>query len=224
MKHMDYPDGSTKRKSYGKLKHSGLKDKYRTLRYKHFYCALGIVLIIFLFLFIVNIYVLLSTPKQYMVTSDNYIDYQLKYECSGYSAAYVLRSMGEKADGLSIYQNNPYKNNDGTVSPGNLVKFLEESGYKVKLCSGTVMQIKYEVSKDIPVIAFVRTSPQESYYHYLPVVGYDTDNIYVADSLKKYINADEQYYNRVLSETDFEEMLETGIFRKNTYIVLEQKH
>ncbi len=56
------------------------------------------------------------------------------------------------------------------------------------------------------------------------MVGYDTNNIYVADSLKKYINADEQYYNRVLSETDFEEMLETGIFRKNTYIVLEQKH
>lgn len=110
-----------------------------------------------------------------------------------------------------------------TVMPDKLVKFLEESGYKVKLCSGTIMQMKHEVSKGIPIIAFVRTSPKENCYHYLPMVGYDEENIYLADSLKAYINADEQYYNRVLEEADFEAMLETEICRKNTYIVFEKR-
>ena len=170
----------------------------------------------------VNIYVLLSTPKQYMITAADYFDFQSRYECSGYSVAYVLRSMGEEADGLTIYQSNPYRNDDGTVMPDKLVKFLEESGYKVKLCSGTIMQMKHEVSKGIPIIAFVRTSPKENYYHYLPMVGYDEENIYLADSLKAYINADDQYYNRVLAEADFEAMLETEICRRNTYIVFEK--
>lgn len=181
--------------------------------------VLGIIIFIF---FAVNLYVLLSTPKQYMVTADNYFDYQSRYECSGYSVAYVLRSMGKEADGLTIYQNNPYKSKDGTVSPDKLLKFLEESGYKVKLCSGTIMQMKHEVSKGLPIIAFVKTSPQEKYYHYLPIVGYDEENIYAADSLRAYVNADEQHYNRILTESDFEAMLETGIFKKNTYIVLEE--
>ena len=54
-------------------------------------------------------------------------------------------------------------------------------------------------------------------------VGYNEENIYAADSLRAYVNADEQYYNRILAESDFEAMLETGIYKKNTYIVLEQK-
>lgn len=135
---------------------------------------------------------------------DNYFDYQSGYECSGYAAAYVLRSMGEEAEGLTLYQNNLYKNKNGTVFHESLVRFLEESGYKVRLCSGTLMQMKHDLSKGLPIVAFVKTSPQESYYHYLLIVGYDEDNIYAADSLRAYVNADEQYYNRVLAESDFE--------------------
>ena len=179
-------------------------------------CVAGVVGILILAFLTMNLYVLLSTPKEYMITADNHI------ECSGYAAAYVLRSMGEEADGLTLYQHNPYKNTDGTVSPENLVKYLQESGCKARLCSGTVMQIKHALSRGVPVIAFVKTSPQESYYHYLPIVGYDEENIYAADSLRAYVNADEPHYNRVLSESEFEAMLETGICKKNTYIVLEQ--
>ena len=185
-------------------------------------CVAGVVGILILAFLTMNLYVLLSTPKEYMITADNHIEYQSGYECSGYAAAYVLRSMGEEADGLTLYQHNPYKNTDGTVSPENLVKYLQESGCKARLCSGTVMQIKHALSRGVPVIAFVKTSPQESYYHYLPIVGYDEENIYAADSLRAYVNAYEPHYNRVLSESEFEAMLETGICKKNTYIVLEQ--
>ena len=193
------------------------------LRKKTILCVIGILGILILTFFALNLYILLSTPPKYMITADNYFDYQSGYECSGYATAYVLRSMGEEADGLTLYQNNPYKNTDGTVLPEGLVKFLKESGYKVNLCSGTIMQMKYDLSNGLPIIAFVKTSPQESYYHYLPIVGYNEENIYAADSLRAYVNADEQYYNRILAESDFEAMLETGIYKKNTYIVLEQK-
>lgn len=196
--------------------------QFRKLRNKRIICAIGI-LVIFIFAFFAwNLYVLLSTPQKYMITADNYFDYQSRYECSGYAAAYVLRSMGKEADGLTLYQDNPYKNADGTVLPEVLVRFLEESGYEVKLCTGTIMQMKHDLSKGLPIIAFVKTSPQENYYHYLPIVGYDEENIYAADSLRPYVNADEQCYNRVLVESDFEEMLETGIYKKNTYIVFEK--
>ena len=206
-----------------KLGMENVAGRFRRLRNKKILWVAGILGIILTVFFVVNLYVLLDTPKQYMITTDNYFDYQAHYECSGYSVAYVLRSMGEEADGLAVYQSNPYKDSAGTVSPENLVKFLRESGYEVSLCSGTIMQMKNEISKGVPIIAFVRTSPQESEHHYLPVVGYDEENIYAVDSLKAYVNANEQYYNRVLSEGDFEAMLETGIFRKNTYIVLKCK-
>lgn len=193
------------------------------MRNKLMKCIAGFLgIIIFAFL-VMNLYVLLGTPEQYMVMEKNYFDYQSQYECAGYSAAYVLRSMGEEADGLTLYRNNPYKNSDGTVSPENLVKYMKENDYKVKLCSGTIMQMKLEISKGVPIIAFVRTSPNENYYHYLPIVGYDAQNIYAADSLKSYINAEEQYYNRVLAESDFEAMLKTEMSKDNTYIVFKKK-
>ncbi|WP_313133629.1 C39 family peptidase [Anaerocolumna sp.] len=171
----------------------------------------------------VNLYILISTPKQYMITSENYFDYQPHYECSGYSSAYVLRSLGEDMDGLELYNDISKKNSDGTVTPKNLVGFLSEKGYSANLCSGTALQLKHEISKGTPVIVFVRTSPKENYYHYLPIVGYDEDNIYAAESLQYKTNAENQHYNRIISNSDFEMMWETGVFRKNTYITIKLK-
>jgi len=184
-----------------------------------FYVVICIAVLIGIFL-AVNLYILLSTPKQYMITSENYIDYQPHYECSGYSSAYVLRSLGQDTDGLELYNAISNKNNDGTVPPVTLVEFLAEKGYSVKLCSGTMMQLKHEISKGTPVIVFVRTSPKENYYHYLPIVGYDEEYIYAADSLKYMKNAENEYYNRIIGNSDFDKMWETGGFRKNTYITI----
>lgn len=77
------------------------------------------------------------------------------------------------------------------------------------------------MSQGVPIIAFVRTTPEADYYHFLPIVGYDEENIYAADSLKTYENVrDQPYYNRVLTESDFKAMLRAG-FRQNVYIVLK---
>lgn len=171
----------------------------------------------------VNLYIVIKTPKQYMITSENYIDYQPNYECSGYSSAYVLRSLGKEADGLELYNEISNKNNDGTVSPKNLVDFLTKKGCSVNLHSGTMLQLKYEISKGIPVIVFVRTSPEEDYYHFLPIVGYDEKKFYAAESLQYKTNAENQHYNRIINNNDFEKMWETGVFRKNTYITIRLK-
>ena len=171
----------------------------------------------------VNLYIVIRTPKQYMITSENYFDYQPNYECSGFSSAYVLRSLGEDADGLELYNEISNKNNDGTVSPKNLVDFLTKKGYSVNLHSGTMLQLKHEISKGTPVIIFVRTSPEEDYYHYLPIVGYDEENFYAADSLQYKTNAENEQYNRIITNSDFEKMWETGVFRKNTYITIRLK-
>lgn len=184
------------------------------------FCVVICITVLIGIFVVMNLYILLSTPKQYMITTANYIDYQPHYECSGYASAYVLRSLGEDADGFKLYNDISNKNNDGTVPPITLVKFLEEKGYSVKLCSGTMMQLKHEVSKGTPVIVFVRTSPKEDYYHYLPIVGYDEESIYAADSLKYKENAENEYYNRIIGNSDFDKIWETRVFRKNTYITI----
>ncbi len=168
-----------------------------------------------------NLYILFSTPKEFMITIENYIDYQPHYECSGYASAYVLRSLGEDVGGIELYNDITNKNDDGTVPPEVLIKYLTEKGYPVKLHSGTTMQLKHEISKGTPVIAFVRTSPKEDYFHYLPIVGYDEEFIYAAESLKYKENTENEYYNRIIGNSDFEKMWETGIFKKNTYITIQ---
>lgn len=170
-----------------------------------------------------NLYILVSIPKQYMIESENYFDYQPHYECSGYSSAYVLRSLGEDADGLELYNDISNKNYDGTVPPENLIEFLKAKGYSANLRSGTMLQLKNEISKGTPVIVFVRVSPGENYYHYLPMVGYDENNLYAAESLQFMTNVENEHYNRIISNSDFENMWETGVFRKNSYITIGLK-
>lgn len=186
---------------------------------------LGLIFIISILavILVVNLYIVVSTPKQYMITSKNRFDYQANNECSGYSSAYVLRSLGVDADGLELYNEISNKNNDGTVPPQNLVAFLSENGYSTNLHSGTILQLKHEISKGTPVIVFVRTAPEEDYYHYLPIMGYDEENFYAVESLQFKTNVENEYYNRIISTSDFEKMWETGVFRKNIYITIGMK-
>ena len=186
---------------------------------------LGLIFIISILavILVVNLYIVVSTPKQYMITSKNRFDYQANNECSGYSSAYVSRSLGVDADGLELYNEISNKNNDGTVSPQNLVAFLSENGYSTNLHSGTILQLKHEISKGTPVIVFVKTAPEEDYYHYLPIMGYDEENFYAVESLQFKTNVENEYYNRIISTSDFEKMWETGVFRKNIYITIGLK-
>lgn len=170
-----------------------------------------------------NIYIRFNTTDQYMITTDNFFDYQGYNQCSGYSSAYVLRSLGEEADGLGLYKEIDGKNKDGTVPPKNLVKFLNKKGYSAKYVRGNMRYLKHEISKGTPVIAYVKVSPENEYTHYLPIVGYDDENFYTADSLLYKKNSDDENYNRVILKSDFEQMWDAEFFRKNTYIKIKLK-
>lgn len=173
-------------------------------------------------LFVGNrIYLSVTIPKEYMITAENYFDYQKHYECSGYASAYALRSQGEDVTGLELYNQFTNKAKDGTLAAIHLRKNLNDMGYKCSLRIGTVLDLKHAVSKGVPVLAVVRVRKNSQYLHYVPVVGYDEDYLYIADSLDYLVNAESEYYNRKVAIDDFKELWNTDVFMTdNVYLTV----
>lgn len=187
---------------------------------KHFWKKILLFLLLVLFLAIAGLaafrcYMRFSSPKEYMVTSENYFDYQKHYECSGYASAYVLRSLGEEADGLELYSRFTDKNPDGTLAPGYLWENLRDMGYKCSLRIGNMMDIKYNVSQGVPVVVLIRLNMVQPYLHYVPVVGYDEDYVYIADSLDYMVNEKNENYNRKIPIDEFKQLWKTDTFVVN---------
>ena len=159
-----------------------------------------------------RVYRISVTPEEYMIKTENYFDYQSHLECSGYASAYALRSLGEDVTGLELYESFTDKNEDGTLAPIFLRKNLIKMGYKCSLRFGTVEDLKYEVSRGTPVVVLIRwNSYQDSILHYVPVVGYDEKFIYVADSMRDKVNADNEHYNRKIEIEYFKELWVTDV-------------
>lgn len=145
-----------------------------------------------------------------MITAKNYFDYQSGLECSAFSSAYVLRHYGEEANGVELFKNFPGKVSDGGGSPYGIVTFFENSGYAVEYkCNGTIDDLKKQLSKGVPVIVFIRVNEQSVYTHYVPLVGYDNDYFYFAESLSYLANCKEEkdiHYNRKTKISIFKEL------------------
>ncbi|MBQ6569215.1 MAG: C39 family peptidase [Clostridia bacterium] len=172
-----------------------------------------------------RLYIASATPEEYMVTGENYFDYQgNNLECSGYASAYVIRSLGMEADGHTLYEQFENKNDDGTLAPLYLAKNLKKMGYKCRLRVGTLTDLKYHVSRGTPVIAFVKVTPFQDALHYFAVVGYDENYIYVADSVKNRVNsATQTLYNRKISTDDFKVMWkDTGHLFDNIFLTIKK--
>lgn len=164
--------------------------------------------------------------KQYLLSVKNRFDFQRSTECSGFSAAHVLRSFGVKADGNEMYEKMPGKLRNGAVLPKNLCKTLKQCGFKVRYYKGNLDKLKGVISEGKRVIAFVKTRQDKHWLHYVHVVGYDEDNIFIADSLRELTNCREEYYNRRLSYAEFLELWDTREvympFYKNTFLIIEK--
>lgn len=143
-------------------------------------------------------------PESYMTSSENYFDYQPGLECAAFSSAYFLRSLGEEADGLTLFETFPGKIAEGGVMPSGIETFFTDKGFSAQLkADGTVDTIKELISRtEMPVIVFIHVEePYESTHntHYVPIVGYDKDNFYFAESLHQYANCKDEtgvQYNR----------------------------
>lgn len=167
-----------------------------------------------------------SVPE-FVVCKENHIDIQKGNKCSGYAAAYLLRHYDIPASGTEIYQKMPYKASDGCVPPKGIKKVLESYGFCVKYCAGNLNALKREVCKGNPVIVFIKVRKDKRWLHFVPVVGYDENNLFLADSAAENVNCSEKAYNRKISNDDFMALWNTAMLKMplyaRTFYVIEKK-
>lgn len=184
------------------------------------------IIIAFLITTIVDIIVMgsfllkLSPPcsvSQFVVNKENRIDIQKGNECSGYAAAYLLRHYDIPASGTEIYQKMPYKTSDGCVPPSGVKKVLKSYGFRVKYCAGNLNALKREVCKGAPVIVFIRVRTDKRWLHFVPVVGFDEDNLFLADSASASVNCSGKVYNRIISTKEFLALWNTAMLKMPLY-------
>lgn len=165
--------------------------------------------------------------NQFVIARENRIDFQNGYQCAAFSSAYILRHWNIEADGNNLYKIIPNKTKDGCVYPKGIQNLLSQYGFKVKYCSGNINALKNEVRKGNPVIVMIRVHADKNWLHYVPVVGYDEQHIFIAESLNEFVNCRENYYNRKIENEKFRKLWNTSMmkmpFYRNTYMTVEKQ-
>ena len=160
----------------------------------------------------------------FLLKESNRIDFQKTTECSGFSFAHVLRSFGLEASGNDIYEKIECKMKNGAVMPGVLKRVIRAYGLSANYVKGDLRTLKADLSEGKRVILFIKTRLDKNWLHYVSVVGYDEENVFIAESLQYLTNCKEEYYNRKLSNEEFMKYWDTREwympFFKNTYIVV----
>lgn len=169
-----------------------------------------------------------SVEKEaFLVTDSTRIDMQTGFKCSAFSSAYVLRHWGVEAHGDSVYEIMPDKMDDGYVYPKGIVSFIESQGFNVGYHIGNLTSLKNEVSSGHPTIVMIKIKEDEEWLHYVPVVGYTPDSIFIAESLPELCNANNPYYNRSIATEEFLKLWDTSAFKmplyKNTFISIAKQ-
>ncbi|OWR30168.1 hypothetical protein CDO73_12300 [Saccharibacillus sp. O23] len=160
-----------------------------------------------------------NMPESYLIDTPNRMDLQKNTECAAFSGAYVLRHLGTEADGNELYRGFPRKLLDGTVDPRGLLVLFKKNGYRASFYRGSADTLKKRISLGVPVIAFIKVNEGQRYAHFAPVVGYDSEYFYLADSLGHKVNCDGPTHNRKIPIAEFEKLWRTNPFYKQSYIV-----
>lgn len=165
--------------------------------------------------------------KEFLITRENRFDMQSANECSAFSAAYVLRHWGMEENGSRLYEIIPNKYPKGTVAPKGIRRLLFRYGFQTKCYAGNLTALKNEVSKGNPVIVLIRTQAGKNWLHFVPVVGYDEQHIFIAESLDRLVNCEGPYYNRKIEIKQFVKLWNTSMLfmplYRNTYITARKK-
>lgn len=166
-------------------------------------------------------------PANYLIKRNNRIDIQNKRECAGFSTAYVLRHLGMEADGEELYTSFPSKMRSGNVYPKGIRTVLRKKGFKTSYYKGNVTTLKYEVSKGTPVIVFIKVHKDCNDLHFVPVVGYDKEYVYLSELLRQLVNCndDNNGYNRKVPIDEFKKLWNVKninmLLYSNTYITVD---
>lgn len=165
--------------------------------------------------------------EQFVITKENRIDMQKGFQCSAFSTAYVLRHFNKEVDGGTLYSVMPHKMKSGYVYPKGVYDMLRSYGMKVKYCRGNLKALKVDLQKGNPVIVMIRVQKDKDWLHYVPVVGFDEEHVFLAESLSELINCKNVLYNRRLRNEEFLQLWNTAMlkqpFYKNTYFVAKSK-
>lgn len=171
-----------------------------------------------------------APAEHFLITQPNRFAYQGNYECSTFSTTYVLRHWDyqrfDREDPFELYRTASYRISNGAVLPRGIQKICAERGYHAVYCHGSLDALRTEISKGNPVIVLIRTFPDKYYLHYVPVVGYDKDHIYIAESMKILENCDHPHYNRRLTNAEFLQLWNTSMlvmpFYRRTYLTIQK--
>jgi len=162
--------------------------------------------------------------EKFLIETPNRIDFQKGNQCAAFSSAYVFRHWGEEKNGSDLYREITGKLKDGSVYPKGITKLFRRYGFSVKYCAGNLNALKNEVSRGNPVIVLIRSAVGKSSLHFVPVVGYDEQNIFIADSVEKLSNCAEPFYNRKIPTAEFKRLWNTSMLKmplyRNTYFVI----
>lgn len=160
---------------------------------------------------------IVDLPLEFSIDAVNhYIDFQTDNECSAYASAYVMRHFGEQITGAELYGD--IRRMFGFVPVSSVVSLFRNHGYTAKAYHGDIGTMKQRLVSGVPVIAFTRI-PNDT--HYVVIVGYDENFIYLADSISAHTNANGGWYNRKLGTAEFEEIWRTNMYPvENIYIVI----
>lgn len=165
--------------------------------------------------------------EQFVITKENRIDMQKGFQCSAFSTAYVLRHFDKEVDGGTLYSVMPHKMKSGYVYPKGVYDMLRSYGMKVKYCRGNLNALKVDLQKGNPVIVMIWVQKDKDWLHYVPVVGFDEEHVFLAESLPELINCKNVLYNRRLRNEEFLQLWNTSMlkqpFYKNTYFVVKSK-
>ncbi|MCR4939510.1 MAG: C39 family peptidase [Treponemataceae bacterium] len=184
-------------------------------------------------------------PESLKTESGSYFEFQGEFECAGFSSAFILRHLGFPAEGFEIYKEVPKKMGRGYVYPKGIPGFFKKRGLKMTMCTGNLNALKKELVKGNPVIIFIRSFVGQSYLHFVTVTGYDQKNIYLAESIKSWVNADDKgklliegqetssaeqksessvgqaegsvYYNRIIPVSLFKKLWNTSMLKMPLY-------
>ena len=165
--------------------------------------------------------------KSVMFRNKKRFEIQTQMQCAGFSSAYVLRDYGHDVSGMELYDAIPHKRADGSVYPTDIPKILNKYGHRATYHIGNLIALKNCLSEEKHVIALIRYETRLPYLHFIAIVGYDEDYIYVAESLKEKINCnDSKYYNRKISVMEFKKLWNTSMlkmpFHRNTFFAINQ--
>ena len=137
-----------------------------------------------------------------------------------------MRNFGIEADGNELYNNIQGKMANGCVYPKQVKNLLQQNGVNAKYVRGNLCALKNEVSKGNPVIVLIRVESKKPYLHFVPVVGFDKENVLLAESLERFVNCKNEHYNRRICNKEFLNLWNTAMIKMplyaNTFFVVEK--